>query len=91
MKLLLFTGSWCQPCQAFKPVFRQLEEEYPKIDFKILDLEEDESIAINHNIRSVPTLVFIDDKEIGRITGIVDREEVVDKINSISGRENSWN
>jgi len=59
--VILFSGSWCQPCQRFKPVLEQMAERMAgDIKFMIADLDENERTAQDLNIRSVPSLVMFE-------------------------------
>ena len=88
MKVILLTSSWCKPCKEFNPVFNKVMNEYPDIEFETVDIQQDEDKVPNIPLRSVPTVVITDDtgEFVDIITGIVNREVVVDKINSILGR-----
>lgn len=51
-----FTASWCGPCKAFKPIIQELIAEGNSIE--IIDIDSNESLARELNIRSVPTTVI---------------------------------
>jgi thiol:disulfide interchange protein len=65
--LLIFTASWCGPCQQMK------KEVYPSAPVQAVagrfiwhtvdvDLPENQALASRHGVRSIPTLVIIDAK-----------------------------
>lgn len=58
-KILRFTASWCQPCKALA---KNLEEAKLDIPIEVVDIDVFEDVAIEHSIRSVPTLVLKTDK-----------------------------
>lgn len=59
--VILFSGSWCQPCQKFKPTFEEMAKQIHGIKFIIGDLDECSGTASDLNIRSVPSLaIFVD-------------------------------
>lgn len=68
MKVLKFGADWCAACKSLS---RTLEG--ATIPIQELDLDTDSETAINMRIRSVPTLVLVDDSgaEIRRITGTI--------------------
>jgi thioredoxin 1 len=55
-----FTASWCGPCKAFKPIIEELIEEGQPIE--ILDIDENDELAKEYAIRSVPTTIIFDDE-----------------------------
>ena len=57
--VLDFTASWCGPCKMISPILDELSEEYKKIDFYKIDVDEEYELSSLFNIRSVPTLLFI--------------------------------
>jgi thioredoxin 1 len=68
-RVLRFTASWCQPCKALA---QQLEELNMNLPIEVIDIDENQTLAMEYGIRSVPTLVMMDENvEIKRRTGIV--------------------
>ena len=53
-----FTASWCGPCQRIAPVFTQLAEEMPDVVFVKVDVDENEEVAQQCGISSMPTFQF---------------------------------
>ena len=41
MKLLLFTADWCQPCQAMKPIIKEVAEEC-SADYEFINVETED-------------------------------------------------
>lgn len=62
MKVLKFYGTWCQPCKLLDPIFEEIEENYD-VDIKHVDVDDDANAELmtEHAIRSLPTVVFLDD------------------------------
>ena len=59
--LLLFTATYCEPCKAFKPIFFKEECKYHDVYFKLIDANLERETARRYNVRSVPTLVLLDE------------------------------
>ena len=68
-KIIRFTASWCQPCKAMASI---LEEVNTNIPIEVVDIDVHQEVAIEFGIRSVPTLVKIDENGnvAGRIVGV---------------------
>jgi thioredoxin 1 len=63
-KVIRFTASWCQPCKALASILEEIDTNIP---IEVVDIDEQQDIAIEYGIRGVPTLVKFDDN--GNITG----------------------
>ena len=71
-KILRFTASWCQPC---KNLAKQLEEIDTGLPIEVVDIDVDTELALDYGIRSVPTLIILDENvEVKRMTGLVTKE-----------------
>jgi thioredoxin 1 len=65
-KLLIIKVSavWCGPCQAVKPKYKELAEQYPNTVFTTFDVDAQEELAELFNISSMPTFIVIKDRNI---------------------------
>jgi len=76
MQVLRFTASWCQPCKALA---QQLEELGLDKDVTVVDIDEQQDLAIQYGVRSVPTLVAVDNnKEVKRMVGVKAKDLILD-------------
>ena len=76
MEILRFTASWCQPCKALA---QQLEELGLDKEVTVVDIDEQSELAIRYGVRSVPTLVALDNgKEIKRMVGVKAKDILLD-------------
>ena len=62
-QILYFTAPWCEPCKTLKPEFRKLATEYPDLQFDEVDVSVEPKIANAHKVRSVPTVLILQDGE----------------------------
>jgi thioredoxin 1 len=73
-KVLRFTASWCQPCKAMAKVLEDIGTDMP---IEVIDIDEQSELAVDYGIRSVPTLVMIDENiEVRRMVGLVTKEKL---------------
>ena len=74
-----FSATWCGPCKQFKPIMQELSNEGYNIEF--IDGDENKEVAIEYNIRSIPTTVIeLDGKEINRLVGVRSKEEMINEL-----------
>jgi thioredoxin 1 len=61
-KLFYFTASWCGPCKRIKPLIEKLSEglDESKIIFYQVDIDLNETLSNQYNIRSVPSFLLFD-------------------------------
>jgi thioredoxin 1 len=85
LKIILFKSKLCVSCKKIEPIFQNLIHEYKdKISMEIIDIQENENLAINFSVLSVPTILFIQNgKEIDRISGYVREEKLKEKIKKL--------
>lgn len=57
---MMFTTSWCQPCQRIKPVFKELADTYQNQGFfYVIDCDEHKELANKNDVTSYPTFLFV--------------------------------
>jgi len=58
--LVDFWATWCGPCQSLMPILEKLAAEYAS-QFKLakVNIDEQESLAQQYSVRSVPTVILI--------------------------------
>ena len=82
MKVLKFQAAWCGPCKGLSMVIKGAGD---KITMPIEEVDIDNNVFMStqFNIRSVPTLVMVDDqeKEIKRVTGMLQENELIEWLN----------
>lgn len=66
-KLILvdFFATWCGPCKFIAPKLEEFNNKYhDKLVVIKVDVDECEELAIKYNISSMPTFLFIKNKEV---------------------------
>ncbi len=62
-----FYAEWCMPCRYLSPVLEKLEKEYDgRARFYKLDVDEEQEVAVELGIASIPTVLFF---KKGKIVG----------------------
>jgi thioredoxin 1 len=57
------TATWCGPCKEMAPVYEEvaMEMKSKNINFMTLDVDDEEDVAEEYNVKSMPTLLFFKD------------------------------
>jgi len=56
-----FWAPWCAPCRAFAPVFAAAAVKHPDALFAKVNTEDQQQVAAEFGIRSIPTLMIFRD------------------------------
>ena len=73
---------WCGPCHMVSPIIEELAREYAgKISFGKLNMDNNQGVAAQYGIRSIPTLlVFKHGKLVDQIIGAIPRRMLEPRI-----------
>lgn len=80
MKLLQFKASWCGPC---KMQTKEFEENPIDVEVEVIDIDNDDNdLAAEHTIRSIPTMILIGEQNevLHRWTGFTKSSTINDVI-----------
>lgn len=81
-----FWASWCPPCKAFAPVYEAASEKNDDIVFGSVNTEEQQQLAAQFGITSIPTLaIFRDNILLFQQAGALPAQALDDVISQVRG------
>ena len=80
-----FFATWCPPCKMLAPVLEKVSGEYEsKLDFYKINVDENNNVAKNYQIMSVPTLViFKNGSPVKKVSGYMGEKELMKFIDQV--------
>ena len=76
-KVIRYTAAWCGPCRIYASTFDKVASNNPGIVFETVDVDNNPLQAQNHNIRSVPTTVVLENGNVVRsVSGVLQEKEL---------------
>lgn len=76
-----FYADWCGPCQMISREIKEIAKQYKDLTIYKVNVDEFPEIAIEYDVLSLPTLLFIKDKEIkDEVIGYKDKIFISDRI-----------
>jgi thioredoxin 1 len=74
-----FSATWCGPCQTFKPIMNEIANEGHSVQF--IDIDQQEDLARQYNVRSVPTVVIEQNgSEVNRLIGATTKQVILENL-----------
>ena len=83
--LVDFWATWCGPCRMIAPVVEEIANEYAgKVKVGKVNVDDNMELAVKFGIEVIPTLIFFKDgKEVRKTTGVLDKSEIVQILNTL--------
>jgi thioredoxin 1 len=85
VSLVDFWAPWCGPCRMIAPVIDELAADFDgKANICKVNTDEQQDIAVQYGIRSIPTLLFFKDGQmVDQMIGAAGKDALAEKINSL--------
>ena len=79
--LIDFYADWCGPCNRLSPLVDKVSVDNKDVKFVRIDVDKNEELMTRYNVRSIPTLVVIENgKEINRSVGLIPEDKILSLI-----------
>lgn len=76
-----FWATWCGPCRMMSPIIDEIAEENTNIKVGKVNVDEEQSLAMQFNVMSIPTIVAIKNgKVVGTTVGVATKEKVLEML-----------
>lgn len=79
--LVDFYADWCGPCKMLSPIIDQVANENEDIKVCRINIDNEESLAVQYGIMSIPTLLVFKSGEVSNQTiGVVSKSEILEML-----------
>jgi thioredoxin 1 len=84
--LVDFWAEWCGPCKMIAPVLEELASEYDgRVKIGKVNIDEQQSLAANYGIRSIPTLLLFKNGEVAeQIVGMRSKRDLKSSLDKVA-------
>ena len=79
--LVDFWAGWCGPCMMQGPVLDELAHENENIKVAKINIDEEQELAINFGVTSIPTMMFFKDGKVSdTLVGLRSKEQLIQSL-----------
>lgn len=83
LTVVKFGAEWCGPCKMMNTTIETIENEFNKVNFVEVDVEEgsNDDIVSRFNIRNIPVLIFMKNGDtLSKSVGAISKDVLIEKI-----------
>ena len=79
-----FYADWCGPCKLIDTIIGNVKDDYKNVHFKKLNVDDESELASTFGIRSIPTLLFVKNNEVVKMSiGVINENTLRATINNL--------
>lgn len=79
--LVDFWAAWCGPCKMMAPIVEELSGEMEGVTIAKVDVDQNQELAMQHNILSIPTFVIYKAGQVvDQFSGALSKEALRERI-----------
>ncbi|MBR6594607.1 MAG: thioredoxin [Clostridia bacterium] len=76
--LLDFYADWCGPCRMVAPTVEEIASEHPEYAVGKINVDEEEALALQFGIVSIPTLIVLKEGAVAeKAVGVRSKEQLL--------------
>lgn len=78
-QILYFSAPWCGPCKMLGPIMESLSGQ---INYKKINVDNEQDLSIKYGVRNVPTLVLLENGEaVDKLSGLQQKDTILNFYN----------
>ncbi len=75
--LIDFWASWCGPCRMLSPIVDAVAEETPSVKVCKVNVDDEQELAMQFGVQSIPTLVVMENGAVvNKTVGVQPKENI---------------
>jgi len=79
--LLDFFADWCGPCKMVSPIVDQIADEHPEYVVGKINVDDEEELAAQFGVMSIPTLVVLKNGEqANKNVGVIPKAKILEML-----------
>lgn len=85
---IYYTADWCGPCQAIKPVYKELADTYKgSVALGMVDVDHNPSAAADAKVSSIPTFYLYNNDSVFQTFSGADSNKLKDSLSELVAKQ----